>query len=200
MIIYGYRSTLIGTEGLPHEKCPNCDNEGAMSIHTFSSYAHIFWIPLFPYRKYSVAHCGNCDITYEKKQMTESLMREYNNARALVKPPIWQFSGLFVIAAAVLIGVVSSSISSDNEAKYIEHPEIGDAYRVQAQEHSFTLVKVIDVKDTVVTIVTCEYVTDQKKAVRDLYEKPFNDTIETSIQHIKKLYTDGSIYQVDRNK
>lgn len=198
MIVYGYKSTLIGSEGLPHEKCPNCNHEGAMSIHTFSSYAHIFWIPIFPYRKYSVAHCGNCDITYKKKEMNESLLREYNNARALVRPPIWQFVGLFIISIVVVWAVVVSNESDKKEADYIATPKAGDMYRVKVDE-GYSLMRVIAVGDSMVVTVANEYASDKMSGVKDLYEKAFIDTLYLDKASVKELYDDGTIYQVERD-
>ncbi len=197
MIVYGYKSTLIGSEGLPHEKCPNCEHEGAMSMHTFSSYAHIFWIPLFPYRKYSVAHCGNCDITYKKKEMNESLLREYNNVRALVRPPIWQFVGLFIISVVVVWAVVVSNRNNKKEAEYISEPQVGDIYRYKLDD-GYSLMRVIAVGDSMVVTVANEYVANKMSGVKDLYEKEFTDTLYVDKVRVKELYDEGMIYQVER--
>ena len=198
MIVYGYKSTLIGSEGLPHEKCPNCEHEGAMSMHTFSSYAHIFWIPIFPYRKYSVAHCGNCDKTFEKSEMNESLLRERSNARALVRPPIWQFVGSFIIVVAVVWGVVVSNRNDKKEASYIATPKTGDMYRVKVDE-GYSLMRVIAVGDSMVVTVANEYASDKMSGVKDLYEKAFIDTLYLDKARVKELYDDGTIYQVERD-
>lgn len=198
MIVYGYKSTLIGSEGLPYEKCPNCEHEGAMSMHTFSSYAHIFWIPMFPYSKYTIAHCGNCDITYKKKEMNESLLRERLNARALVRPPIWQFAGSFVIVVVVVWSVVVSNENDKKEASYIATPKSGDMYRIKVDE-GYSLLRVIAVGDSVVVTVANEYSSTTMSGVKKLYDKTFSDTLYFDKIRVQELYGDGTIYQVERN-
>lgn len=199
MIIYGHNSTQLSAEELPHEKCQDCGHEGALSIHTFSTYAHIFWIPTFPYRKYGVAHCGNCNGTFEKSQMNDSLKREYTNAKQLVRPPFWHFSGLILIALLIVGLFVNGKITDSNEAKYIKNPNVGDVYSYEV-EGGYSLMKVFLTQDTIIGVIANAYATDKKSGTDELYQEEFSDTMYFTKKDLEGFYNDGTIYEIDRNK
>ncbi|GAB3637161.1 hypothetical protein GCM10027422_27510 [Hymenobacter arcticus] len=47
--VQGTGSSVIGTYELAGVRCANCNAPGAMAVTVFSRYAHLFWIPLFPF-------------------------------------------------------------------------------------------------------------------------------------------------------
>ncbi|MGI4871075.1 MAG: hypothetical protein ACRYFX_07840 [Janthinobacterium lividum] len=51
MIIYGSRGTHYATQELPGAVCPNCGKFGTLQVGLISQYAHVYWIPLFPFQK-----------------------------------------------------------------------------------------------------------------------------------------------------
>jgi len=67
MIIYGTNGAHVRTAPLPGVACPSCATSDALQLSVFSRYAHIYWIPLFPYSKPTVAQYGHCQQAWEEK-------------------------------------------------------------------------------------------------------------------------------------
>lgn len=199
MIVYGHNSTQIGVENLPHEKCDNCESEGTLSIHTYSSYAHVFWIPLFPYNKYGVAHCSNCNATFEKKQMNEGLKRKYSNVKQLFRAPFWHFSGLIIIAIIISAVFINGKVKESHEIEYIGAPNVGDVYSTEI-DNAYSLMKVFYVQDSLVGVIGNEYAINLKSEVDELYENDFTDTVYFTQAELEGLYNDGTIYEIKRNE
>jgi hypothetical protein len=198
MIIYGYRTTGGKAEPLPHEKCPSCGEDGQMTMNIFTSYAHIFWIPLFPYRKFGVAHCSNCNATFEKKQMSDGLKRELTNVKSIVRNPIWTFTGTMLIAVLVVYGSMASSKATEEDKAFIENPAVNDVYSLKVDE-GYTLMKVIAVKDSLIGIVTMDFVATKRSGLSKLKrEKEYTDSLVLSKSYLKGMYDEGKIIDIER--
>lgn len=200
MIIYGHNSTLIGTVSEQHQECPNCQHTGDISIHVFSKYGHIFWIPFFPYKRFTVVHCSNCDKSWEDSAQFGNIRREAENTKQLFKPPIWHFSGLILVAVIIIWASVSSKLNKANEAEYIKSPNIGDVYSFKVEEGGYSLAKVFYAQDSLIGVLSNEYAATQKSGVDELYLKKFTDTGYLSLDELIEMYNDGTIYKIKRNK
>lgn len=200
MIIYGHRSTSIGSTKIPYEVCPNCNHEGAMSLHIFSNYAHIFWIPLFAFRKYVVAHCANCDAAFDKKQQSESIKREASLAKGMYKSPIWTFSGVGVLGVIIIAGTILSNKSNEEEKKFIADPKVGDEYTLKV-ENDYTLAKVFSVQDSIVGIAVNEFSINKITKVYKLKTEKaehFTDTTYLTFSELLEMHTEGTLVVIDR--
>ena len=102
MIIYGSKSSHVNSASLRDVSCPHCETVGQMGMSVFSSYAHIFWIPLFPYSKKVYASCNHCKAGYELKEMPPELMNRCITFRNAHKSPLWQFAGLIAIGIVII--------------------------------------------------------------------------------------------------
>ena len=135
MIIYGWNSKNIKQADLGDYVCPNC-NEKQSVIAIFAHYLHIFWIPLFPFKKSAKIVCGHCQLDTEEKTMSDDMKGTIKQLKATVSPPKSLFSGLILVAAAVAFFSFSSVKNTQQEQQYIENPQVGDVYVLKDPEES----------------------------------------------------------------
>lgn len=81
MIIYGVREKFFKAFEVSQEKCGNCGNDQSV-LYLFCKYVHIYWIPVFPFKKVARLECQHCkavkdeaEMTDQEKVLTENLKR-----------------------------------------------------------------------------------------------------------------------------
>src|SRR5688572_9067139 len=138
MIIYGSRPVHLKSGQSPTLVCPSCGQTGTIFLSAYSKHAHIFWIPLFPIGRFGVSQCQHCKQVLETGAMPHELRREYDNLKAETKVPLWQFSGLGVIAAIIVFATYASGEDKKKEAEYLANPAVGDVYRYNTESKQYS--------------------------------------------------------------
>lgn len=142
MIIPGWRSKLLKKEQLHYHRCPKCNEKGGLSVKINSVYFHVFYIPLFPFRKKEIVECDFCLSKLKSKEMSEGLKIEMHNVKAKVSFPLKQFVGLFVLLVCTFfIGRIWVNMDKKDKA-YIVNPKEGDVYLTKLGRGVFTTYKV----------------------------------------------------------
>lgn len=108
MIVYGAGEKKREVNQTRKLKCPNCE-KSSIGIHYFNKYAHVFWIPTFPYGKRVVAHCDECDTAYEDGRIPDVLKNDVEEIKSTIRPPIFLFSGLFILIIGIFALVYISN-------------------------------------------------------------------------------------------
>lgn len=198
MIIYGYRSKLMASQFIT-EACPKCGASQQVQMYVLQRYAHIFWIPLFPIGKTGVAQCDTCKATYKKSQMDTGLKMAYSNMKSQVRPRWWMFSGLIIIAL-LLLSLTRNSMKNEAKSKQrIEHPSIGDCYKIKTENGNFSLMRVERVEDDTVYVSYCEYESTSPMKLYKLTETAFGEISDSfSKYQIQQQYQSGKISGVVR--
>ena len=123
-MIYGYRATQTGQFLVHNTICQHCDMTEPQRVSVYSKYAHILWIPLFPFSKVKVAECTSCLRTIKGKEFPSDLRAQADEKLRAVKNPKWQFAGLFIIGALILgstiIGAISSALAGPPDPRKAE--------------------------------------------------------------------------------
>ncbi|MGG9962884.1 zinc-ribbon domain-containing protein [Ferruginibacter sp. SUN106] len=165
MIIYGNKATKTGHQSLFNSKCSHCGTKGSLEMYTFSRYFHIFWIPVFPYRKEAVTQCNHCKQVLKKKEFSADLLSDYEEMKVNTKTPYWQFIGLLLFI--FLIIAVVNSIREDNkrDIAYLTTPKTGDIYEIYTVGEGYTLYKVSDVKTDSVYVIFNKYQSNKKSGL-----------------------------------
>lgn len=176
MIIYGMRASLRKTE-LIADNCPNCNTSGSVQMNVFQRYAHIFWIPMFPIGKTGISQCQHCKQILKLKEMPASVKLGYENLKTHAKIPLWAFSGLLVIALAI----VGFSIADKQKAAKVSHLitslKKDDILEVKIKDDEYTLFKVDHVVGNLVYIAINKYQTNTETGISDLKEKEFDNSV-----------------------
>ena len=204
MIFYGTRAKVLATEVIT-DKCPNCGTQGSVEIHIAQQYAHVFWIPMVATVKKGVSQCNFCKQVLKYKEMPSNLQTEYNNLKTRVKPPIWMFSGLAILAVFIAFTIVDTKQKAAKNATIIKVPIVGDVFEIKTAENHYTLYKVTAIKGDTVLIIANKYEADKSTALYKIKakgdsayssEEPF---IYTKAE-LKTMFDKGEIMDIDRNK
>nr|WP_319398850.1 hypothetical protein [uncultured Carboxylicivirga sp.] len=143
MIIYGTRS-FSGKAVQTNNTCPNCNTQGQMVFQSAIRYAHIFWIPLFPFQKIVVGQCQHCKKVYDKKTFDSRMFATADEVKQRQSFSVFHFTGLIIIAAFVVWGMWPESEASRKNREMekqhqlellqskLDHPQVNDIYYAKA--------------------------------------------------------------------
>lgn len=156
MIVYGTGSKDLGTRKLQGVKSPNCENSDIYAT-AVAKYAHIFWIPLFPYSKKYFTTCEGTGEVLEEKDMPQQLKDKLALEKHHFKTPFYLFSGLILIALIAAYAVYASYEHDKEMAENVTHIEANDimVFREGSEEYSFA--KVIEVKNDTIFVNLGQY-------------------------------------------
>lgn len=198
MIFYGTNGKHFATEPLPGTACPACQTPDSLHVGLVSHYAHIYWVPLFPYQKIAVTQCTHCQTTWEEKQLAPALAPAVREVKKSRRAPYWMWAGLAIIAAFSLYGYLHSIRDTHTDEALLASPRAGDIYTVRADSsRRYSLLKVQQVGGNIVELVANEYETDDATPINSLNEparyskEPFTMTfLDLQIMRRKGQLTD----------
>lgn len=201
MIIYGSKPVHLKTVQPSSAVCPHCGQTGTTMISAYSKHAHIFWIPLFPFGKVGVSQCKHCKQALSEGNLTPELKREYNILKAETKAPLWQFSGLGLIAALVMLMSYTTGEDHKKQLEYVANPVAGDIYKFKTENSRYSTLKVIRVSADSIFVTPNEYEIDKMSAVYkiDKAENYGDYSYGISKEEMKQMHTKKDIYDIDRN-
>ncbi|TGD79884.1 hypothetical protein [Hymenobacter wooponensis] len=199
MIIYGHRASHLTTEAVPGS-CPSCATPDSRRVSVFGRYAHIYWIPLFPFGKTGVAECGHCRQVVQAKEMDPNLKQTLQEVKQRVRVPLWHFSGLALLAIAIVWGIIVHNQSQKNTQTFIQAPHPGDLYHIRTENGHYSLLKVQDVTGNSVKLLPNNYEMESQTEVGKL-NKPENyaaEPVELTRYDLRIMLTKEEILEVER--
>ncbi len=124
LFLFGMRSSRIQQQDIPNVSCDYCQQNVGYRVTTFGRYAHLFFIPMFPLGRKTVAECAHCKKTYDRN-FPEALTRAIvtRNQQAPSKRPLWHGCGCLIIIAAIALVILTSIftwifLGDEMEAEY----------------------------------------------------------------------------------
>ena len=202
MIFFGTKASTIKNGQIININCPHCETNSSMIYSVFGKYAHIYWIPFFPYKKITLTECTNCKKTFEYKELPENIKTKIDREkeRNPVKIPIWMFSGLFILVGIISFGFYNSYQNDINDAEYIKNPKVGDVYYIKMNDREFTTARVDKTTRTEIYLTNNDYIIDLESDIDELdknenYTK-YKDTI--SFLQIQEAFKDNLIISIKR--
>ncbi|MGO4911123.1 hypothetical protein [Leeuwenhoekiella sp. W20_SRS_FM14] len=200
MVIYGWKNVFLKSIKSNKVICPNCSEKATTLFSVSSQHAHVFWIPLFPYRKPIYSLCENCNHALKFRKMPEEFKQEGRLLKTEVKAPIWQYSGLGLIAILISWLIYSGQENKRLNLDYITTPQAGDIYEFKTQSNFYSTLMLTEItKDSVIFRLN-DYETQKISGIRDI-EKTENyslDEYSLSREEIKRMYDQGEIIDVNR--
>lgn len=103
MIIYGRRATTLHQQDVHGITCNHCQNADIQRVTVFGKFAHVYWVPLFPMGKETVAECQHCKKTIPYSAFNLDLQQASAAIRTRVKTPLWNWSGLMAVGGLFLL-------------------------------------------------------------------------------------------------
>ena len=170
MIIYGTNGAHVRTAQLPGVTCPGCATSNTLQLSVFSRYAHIYWIPLFPYSKPTVTQCSHCQQAWEEKTIPSELRNLAQTLKKETRAPLLHWAGLAIVAALIGWGAVAGMWDGRENKSFLAAPRVGDIYTVREKEGEgdYSLLKVVSVKGPTVDVVPNEYQIDNNHPIDKL--------------------------------
>lgn len=202
MIFYGTNASRLKDGRLSNVSCPNCNEQTSMNYTVFGKYAYLYWIPVFPLGKTNVLECNNCKRTYKLQELPQQIKDKFELEKHR-GVPLKHFAGLAIIIIGIGAIIYSGIRAKENEAIYIQSPQIGDIYHTKGGNNGFyTTAKITSVTSDSIYVIFNDYETDKKSGISDI-DKPSNYNVENTegytIEEVQALYTNETIYKIDRD-
>ena len=202
MIIYGTNGAHMRTTPLPGVACPGCTASNTLQLSVFSRYVHLYWVPLFPLNKPTVARCGHCQQTWEGKAISAELRAPALALKQATRIPLWHWSGVAAVVTFMGWGALESTRSNREGTAYLAQPQVGDIYTVRATDDdpNYSLLKVVAVKGPTVDVVPNDYQIDNSHPIEALnapanYNKESFPLTQFELQIMRNK---GQLTDVDR--
>jgi len=188
MIIYGKRAKMRKIFHHDEMKCPSCQHAGMSAVH-FQSYAHIYWIPLFPMSRVFALECPQCKAVVTEKEADALLMDTKSVRHQRPTIPLWSGVGMVLIAALFAFGVVMSKRDAAVLADTIRDPHIGDVVIVKTTtegEDGYFAAQVLKLENDQILLRTGKHIYNRLKGARK----------ETSFPHVDQLAEGDALIQM----
>jgi hypothetical protein len=201
MIIYGTNGKHYATQPLVGTACPACHTPEALQVSLISRYAHVYWVPLFPYEKIAVTQCLTCQSSWTEKELATTLAPAVRHVKKQSRVPSWTWAGVMLIAAVSLYGYLHSIRDARTDEALLTSPHVGDIYTVRSDSsRMYSLLKVRQVGGNVVELVANEYETQDATPINSL-NAPFRYSKEPftlTFLDLQIMRHKGQITDVDR--
>jgi len=135
MIVYGWNAKNIKQAPLENYECPQCQQKQSVLV-IFAKYVHIFWIPVFPYKKSAVIVCQHCKKETEEKAIALGTGVTIAQLKTSVPIPKYLFSGLALLITAIGYFTYQGIQDDKQEQAYITSPQVGDVFLVKSEEET----------------------------------------------------------------
>ncbi len=201
MIFYGTRSTLIKEGKIRSITCPNCTTNSTMHYGVYGKYAHVYWIPTFPYGKVTVAECDSCKKTYKLKELPNSIKEKINLDKSGTRYPLWYFSGLAVLFAVLFSVGYSVKLDNQNNEKYINNPQIGDVFSIKLPTANYyTCAKIKEITKDSVFLNFNKYEINKRSKISKIDKAENYDSLLEgySKAELLNLFKEEIIYDIER--
>ncbi|MCQ2541446.1 MAG: zinc ribbon domain-containing protein [Lachnospiraceae bacterium] len=77
LVVYGVKRKLKIDKSLGTQVCPNCGHTVDLSLAREKCYAHIYYIPVFPWTGMRMKACPNCGVV---ETLTSGQYKELKNS------------------------------------------------------------------------------------------------------------------------
>ncbi|WP_185152565.1 hypothetical protein [Fulvivirga aurantia] len=174
-----------------------------MQLLIYSSYAHIFWIPLFPYKKSAMLYCGHCQKVTEEKTLESKDRQKIKALKSSVPTPKYMFAGLVIIILAIAGLTFNSSQQEKKQQAFINAPLVGDVYKLKDEtelsDYKYYLLKVVAVDEDSIDVSASSFsyngLPDKLEAEDGFYDVSYR----IDRQFVKELYDKKELLKVERD-
>ena len=135
MIVYGWNAKNIKQAPLESYECPQCQQKQSVLV-IVAKYVHIFWIPVFPFKKSAVLVCNHCKKETDEKNIVLGTGVTIAQLKSAVPIPKYLFSGLALLIAAIGFFTYQSIQDDKQEKAYIAEPQVGDVFLMKSAEET----------------------------------------------------------------
>jgi len=202
MLIYGWKTVEQKKSPELGEPCVKCGKHET-SIALIPSYFHIFWIPVFPYRRKMEICCKSCNYLAQPSELKDISLQRAKQLKRSTMPPLYTFSGSILILLLIIYFNVQGNQQAKMELEYINNPEVGDVYLYKNPEdllgYPYSFMKVANIEGDSVYLNTNSYSYDSYVWAFDDEDAFINLASGFHKQELVRMYTDSEIKSIDRD-
>lgn len=182
MVIYGTRSKHIISKRVPGT-CASCGKNN-MHFTVYGAYAHIMWIPCFPFGKNVYSYCGNCKNQLELREMPQDLRKKAKEFKSQSSYPKWYFSGI-VLFIVIIGGSTLFEINQKQQLpKYVKAPKVDDIYYVEEKANEYSSFKVEHLDSDSLYVCWNKYYVNKSYDIKDIDISKNYDTKSWGISRV----------------
>jgi hypothetical protein len=213
VVFFGIRAKRIAGNTLHYVACSTCGNQ-ALRPQTVYSFVHIFWVPVFPYKREIATECMHCKSRMAGKEVPPSVHAAIKRENKSSKPPVYLFAGAILVASIVAYAGLRSRSAEHATADYMASPLINDYYVVdysefielEEDEYLYGIFKVWSLEpDSIrfrVGTYGYKYINDAGVAVRkDDVSAPgyfYDDVVAFSLTEMQELFEEKHVKRIIR--
>lgn len=202
MVFLGIGKKKLASEAIG-SKCPNCNSDELMMVDVFARYFGILWIPILPLGKSVRVTCPKCGHQPELQTLPQPFVLECEQLKDINASPRYLFSGsvLLMLAAVFFVFRSLDNVDNDNTPEtFLNQPESGDIYEIKTDEGSYSLLKVLEVKEDSLYVVFHTGETENKSELKTLMNTHnfSREMFAFSKEQIINNYDDGLILNIIR--
>ena len=202
MILYGTKGAHVRTAPLPGSSCPACTATGSMKASVYSRYAHVYFIPFFPFSKTALTQCDHCQQAWEEKGLPTQLQPAVRELKKSTRFPLWSWAGVAVLVLGLAGASVAGRYHERDRAAWLAAPHVGDIYTIHSPGDStkYSLLKVLSAKGNTVEVATNEYETTDSSPANELNspEKYSKESQSLTVLDLQIMHNKGELTDVDR--
>ena len=203
MIFYGFKGAHLRTAPLPAgTSCPACATPDSLKASVYSRYAHVYWIPFFPFSKSALAQCEHCQQGWEEKTLPAELQPAVRALKKSTRFPLWNWAGVGVLVLGLAGASVAGRYHERDRVAWLAAPHAGDIYTVHSPGDStkYSLLKVVSAKGNTVEVVGNDFETDDSSPISDLNapEKYGKESQSLTVFELQIMHNQGQLTDVDR--
>jgi len=120
---------------------------------------------------------------------------------AQTRLPLWQFTGLALLAVAIVAGVYTNKVDKEQQALYVQAPMTGDVYEMKTGSGAYTTFKIIAVKSDSLEVRLNNYEVNTLSGLTniDKDENYSDSTYVMTVGSLNEMFTAGEIVDVNRH-
>ena len=203
MIFFGTKKKEIKRGIIASTTCKVCEENTSMYYRVEAKYFHVYWIPVFPYKKNTLVDCSYCDTAFEKKHFSENIKNKLQRENELqpARNPIWMFSGIIILSILIPLAFMQSARADEKKNDFLNHPKVGDVYFMNSLPTVYSTMKIASIEsDSIHFIANDTAVTKFTKVFSITDNHYYTDKIKTySKSQLQDMFEKDSIYTIDRN-
>lgn len=210
LFLFGTGSTHLTSKHFEQGTCSGCGQKGHIHCSIIGKYAHVFWIPFFPYEKEVIAQCHYCKRQYVLHEMPPEVQAEITQIKRATRHPFWHWLGLILaalfIASIIVTVIVTNKERNQNNSAYIANPQVADVYCYKYKEdnssYNYSLMRIEAIRNDSLFFADnnygCKYSSDVPKLnIESQYDT--EELIVYTLDELKELLKSGDIVDIYRN-
>jgi hypothetical protein len=165
-----------------------------MILQSFSIYAYITFIPLFPTGKEHLLTCLRCDTNVNTNQLSKEKLN--------IKNPLWTYFGVVLLAIAAIYFLINLLKTNSINKDLISNPQKNDVYFIEDSKGYYSTFKINQVTTDSIFATQNNFQVNLPFDIEsiDLEENYTDNKIRFSKKELQNQFNENLIKEIKRDK